>query len=76
MPTDPVPLTAEIGVGCLVRLRTEMDRPFRWVVVRVGRWWIWRGKILISRQSDIYGTRTRWVYPAEVERVLEGGEWQ
>lgn len=71
MPDTPVPLAAEIGVGALVKLRTELEIRRCWVVVAVGRWWPWKGKLKIVCQPGGAG-RFRfvaWVYPAEVERV-------
>lgn len=73
MTDTPILLTAEIGVGSLVRLRTEPQYPWRWTVCKVGRWWPNRGKLLIAHQTDAYVPRFRWVYPAEVELVTKGG---
>lgn len=61
-----VTLVAEIGVGAMVRLRT--DGRFEWVVVRVGRWWLWRGLLLLRRHSGA-NCYDEWVYPSEVELV-------
>ncbi len=69
--TDPVPLTAEIGVGAMVALRTELDRPLPYIVVKVGRWWPNRGKLLIRHLKDLpkFIQPCRWVYPCEVMKV-------
>lgn len=74
MPDTPVPPAAEIGVGVLVKLRTELEIRRCWVVVAVGRWWPWKGKLkIVCQPGGANGRRfVAWVYPAEVERV--GGE--
>lgn len=69
MSDEPVPMTAEIGVGAMVRLRTERDRPLPYVVVKVGRWWPNRGKLRILHRKDYDNMvqPAKWVYPCEVE---------
>ncbi len=69
--SDTVPLTAEIGVGAVVGLKTELNPRWAWAVVAVGRWWLWKGKLKIVCQPSGCGGRryVQWVYPSEVELV-------
>lgn len=69
--SDPVELTPQIGVGSLVRLRTETVSPWTWAVVKVGKWWPNRGKVLVVNRRDGRQPTSLWLYPAELELVTE-----